>query len=394
MTSDAALPDPVRLGAIGLGRAFALTAPAIAAHPGVRLVAAAAPRSESRAAFEAEFGGRAYDSVEALCADAEVEAVYISTPHGLHRDHVAAAAVAGKHVLVEKPAAIGLADASAMIEACEAAGVRLLVGPSHSFDAPVAKAREAIESGALGRVRMLHALNATDFLYRPRRAEELETAKGGGVVFSQAVHQVDIARLLCGGRAKTVTARTGAWDPARPTEGAYAALIDFEGGAFASLAYSGYGRFDADALMGGIDELGRAKPAGAYGAARRALRAAETDETAQKAARAFSTLAGAPQAETHEHFGPVTVFCERGDIRLHPWGIEVFADETREEIPCPFRTTRAEVFDALHAAIRRGAPIAQDGRWGRASLEICHAILKSADTGQPVPLHLQTGTAP
>lgn len=380
--------DPVRLGAVGLGRAFALTAPALAAHPCVALVAACAPRAESRAAFAQGFGGRTFETVEELCADPAVEAVYISTPHAMHVDHVKIAAAAGKHVLVEKPLALTLADATAMIEACDAAGVHLIVGPSHSFDAPVLKAREVIRSGRLGRVRMLHALNCTDFLYRPRRPEELDTAQGGGVVFSQAVHQIDVARLLCGGVATSVAAMTGAWDPARPTEGAYSALIGFDGGAFASLTYSGYGRFDSDIWMNGVDELGRDKDMSAYGAARRAL--AGGDETAKKTARSFTSMAETPQATHHEQFGPVIVFCEKGDIRLHPDGIEIYEDDRRTAVTAPFRTTRAEVCDALHAAIRHDAPPPQTGRWGRASLELCLALLDSA-TGRPVHLRHQIG---
>src|SRR5205823_7610551 len=104
---------------------------------------------------------------------------------------------------------------------------------------------------------------------RPRRPEELVTASGGGVVLSQGAHQVDIVRLLGGGRVATVRAVTGAWDAQRPTEGAYAALLCFDGGVFASLTYSGYAHFDADEFCGGIGELGAAKEPASYGAARR-----------------------------------------------------------------------------------------------------------------------------
>ena len=120
-----------------------------------------------------------------------------------------------------------------MIDAAKAAGDALVVGHSHSFDAPVLRARALIESGELARVRMISALNFTDYLYRPRRPEELDTARGGGVIFSQAAHQVDIVRLLGGGRVDSVRALTGNWDAARPTEGAYAALLAFDDGAFA-----------------------------------------------------------------------------------------------------------------------------------------------------------------
>src|SRR5262249_51984094 len=126
----------------------------------------------------------------------------------------------------------------------------------------------------LGRVRMITALNFTDFLYRPRRAEELDTQRGGGVVFSQAAHQVDIVRLLGGGKLRSIRAVTGAWDSARPTEGAYAALLTFEDGTAASIVYSGYGHYDSDALLDWIGELGNPKDAQAYGAARRSLAAA------------------------------------------------------------------------------------------------------------------------
>ena len=150
----------------------------------IRLVAAAAPRAESREAFEAEFGGRGYASVEALANDPEVEAVYIATPHQMHAEHVAAVAAAGKHILVDKPLSVTIADADKMVDAARAAGVHLIVGPSHSFDPPVLKARQIIESGQFGAVRMVQALNYTDFLYRPHGRRNLGPKKA--VVFYSA----------------------------------------------------------------------------------------------------------------------------------------------------------------------------------------------------------------
>ena len=99
---DVSGADPIRLGVAGLGRAFMLMLPTFERDPRIRLVAAAAPRAESRAHFEARFGGRAtarasartYASVEALCRDPDVEAIYVATPHEMHDDHVAAAAAA------------------------------------------------------------------------------------------------------------------------------------------------------------------------------------------------------------------------------------------------------------------------------------------------------------
>jgi phthalate 4,5-cis-dihydrodiol dehydrogenase len=202
--------SPLKVGVIGLGRAFTLMRPTFVAHPAVTLVAATDPRIEAKLRFEGEFGGRTYRTSEALCEDPEVEAVYIASPHQDHARHAIRAARHGKHVLVEKPMAVSLEECDAMIAAADQAGVQLVVGHSHSFDAPIARARAILATGALGAVRMVTAVNFTDFLYRPRRPEELDTAMGGGVLFSQAAHQVEIVRLLVGSRVTSVRASAGA----------------------------------------------------------------------------------------------------------------------------------------------------------------------------------------
>src|SRR5437867_1494154 len=189
----------LRMGVAGLGRAFTLMLPTLAADPRVELVAAADPRVEATQRFAADFGGRVYGSAAELCRDTDVEVVYVATPHELHAEHVLLAVEQGKHVLVEKPMALTLAECERMIAAAEYARVRLIVGHSHSFDRPILRAREIIEAGDLGRVRMISAQYFPDFMYRPRRPEELVSERGGGVVFSQAAHQVDIVRLLAGG---------------------------------------------------------------------------------------------------------------------------------------------------------------------------------------------------
>jgi phthalate 4,5-cis-dihydrodiol dehydrogenase len=328
----------VGLAVVGLGRAFTLMLPTFGRDDRFRLAAATTPGAEAHLAFTAEFDAPTYENVEALCRDPDVEAVYVASPHQFHAEHVELAARAGKHILVEKPLAVTLAEGKAMVAAAKAAGVQMVVGPSHGFDAPVRRAREIIAGGTVGRLRMIHALNYTDFLYRPRRPEELDTAQGGGVVFSQAVHQVDVARLLGGGMVRTVRAITGNWDPARPTEGAYSLQLDFEDGAFASLTYSGYGRFDSDEFMGWRGELGQAKGPADYGKARRALGAAATaaDEVALKRRRAYGRdgvglSTESPPPAAHEHFGA----------------------------------------------------------WGLATLEVCLAILQSAREGRAIAMKLQ-----
>ena len=252
---------PLRLGVAGLGRAFSVMLPTFTRHPAVRLVAAADTRTEARKRFAEEFSAKAYDTVAALCADPAVDAVYVATPHQFHREHATQAAAAGKHLLIEKPMALTVEDCTAIADAARRAGVHVVVGHSHSFDAPVQHLRKLIEDGTFGKVRMINALNYTDYLYRPRRPEELDTSKGGGAIFNQAAHQVDMVRLLAGAPVSGVRAVTGSWDATRPTEGAYVTLLTFANGAFASLVYSGYGGFDSDEFEGWVGEMGQIEDA-------------------------------------------------------------------------------------------------------------------------------------
>jgi phthalate 4,5-cis-dihydrodiol dehydrogenase len=381
------MDEPLRLGVIGLGRAFTLMLPTFAAHPRIKMVAASDPRPDARERFAAEFGARVYADAEALCADPAVQAVYVASPHQFHVEHVKRAAAHGKHVLVEKPMALTSDDCLEMIAAAKAAGIKLLVGHSHSFDLPYLHASEMIRTGDYGRVCMINALNFTDFMYRPRRPEELDTKAGGGVVFSQAAHQVDIVRLLAGAKATSVRAFTGRWDPKRPSEGAYNAQINFDNGCFASLTYSGYAHFDTDEFNGWSGELGQQRDArSSYGRARQALRQATTvaEEIEMKNRRAYG-LTGSDAFRlsgdiSHNHFGLVVVSCERADLRPMPRAVMVYGDDARhvEELAAP-TIPRAEVVDELYDAAILNRPPLHSGEWGLATLEICLAILASAE---------------
>jgi len=369
--------------------------PTFRADERIRLVAAADPRLESRAQFVKDFGGRTCASVDELCDDPEVEVIYIATPHQYHAEHCLAAARCGKHVLVEKPMAVTLADCAAMIDAARKANVRLVVGHSHSFDAPYLRTRALIASGAPGPVRMITALNFTDFLYRPRRPEELDTAQGGGAVFNQGAHQVDVVRLLGGGHVCSIRAQTGAWDVRRPTEGAFSALLTFENAAFASLTYSGYAHFDSDELVGWIGEMGTPKSAANYGAARAALRGARTpaEEVELKRRGVYGAApASIAPAAGHQHFGVVIASCERADLRPLPTGVMIYADERAwmDELAAP-GVPRSEVIDELYDAIVAGQSPLHGGEWAMATLEVCLAILESARLGRELRLHHQVG---
>jgi phthalate 4,5-cis-dihydrodiol dehydrogenase len=381
----------LRIGVAGLGRAFSVMLPTFQKDPRVQLVAAADPRPEARARFEVDFGGKAYGGVEELCADPAVEVIYIASPHRHHAAQARLAAEAGKHILVEKPMALSLAEARVMTEAAATAGIHLIVGHSHSFDAPILRTRALIDSGAFGAVRMITALNYTDFLYRPRRPEELDTTLGGGALFNQAPHQVDVVRLIGGGRVKSVRAHAGAWDRARPTEAAYAALLTFEEGAFASLTYSGYGHFDSDEFQGWISEMGQAKRRDAAGHRPRFSDPAE--EATAKVTRNYGGSAWQPPPArdlAHQHFGTVIVSCEHADLRPLPNGVVIYDESGSRLDPLPLPAVpRVEVIDELYAAIVDDRAPLHDGRWGMATLEVCLAMLTSAREGREIALSHQ-----
>jgi phthalate 4,5-cis-dihydrodiol dehydrogenase len=380
----------LRLGVAGFGRGFMLMRPTLA-DARLAIVAGADPRPEARARFAAEFGARVYDTVAALCRDPGIDAIYLATPHQFHAAHAIAAAAAGKHLLIEKPMAVTLADCAAMIEAAKRAGVHIVVGHSHGFDAPIAAACRLIASGAFGRLRLVTALNFTDFLYRPRRPEELDTAQGGGVTFSQGAHQIDVIRTLAGGMTRSVRAAAGRWDPDRPTEGAYTAFLDFDDGIAATLTYSGYAHFDSDELCGWIGESGRAKNPDAYGAARRLLQGARgpDDEAALKNRFAYGgeEAPAAAGERWHQHFGVVIASCEHADLRPLPRGVMIYGDtERRLEALAPPVIPRAEVVDEFYDAAVNGRAPAHSGEWGMATLEVCLALLQSAAEGREIRL--------
>lgn len=383
----------MRFGVIGLGRAFTLMLPTFLGDQRVRLVAACDPRESARAQFAADFGAPVYADVGDMVRDPEVEVVYVASPHQFHAAHVELAAAARKHVLVEKPMALSREECDRMIRTCRDAGVALVIGHCHSFDTPYLQTRKLIESGRYGNVRMIQALNYTDFLYRPRRPEELRTEDGGGVVFSQAAHQVDIVRLLAGSGVSRVRSVLGRWDPERPTEGAYSALLSFQSGAFASLSYSGYGHFDSDEWCENIGEMGQAKSPDSYGGARLKLQQIGSLQ-AEATLKADSTYGGAQYrvrsqtpAVAHQHFGPVIVCCDHADLRPLPDKVVVYGDARISTIDLPLGPSpRFEVIDEIEGAVKGELAPIHDGEWARDTLTVCLAMLQSAESMEEISL--------
>lgn len=145
-------------------------------------------------AAAAQHGGQAFASLDALLAACDV--VDICTPPALHAGAAVAAARAGKHVVCEKPIARSLADAQAMVDACDAAGVRLFVAHVVRFFPEFARAKQLADDGALGRLGVVRSVRGG--APPGHSAWFADFAQSGGVILDVAIHDLDYMRWLCG----------------------------------------------------------------------------------------------------------------------------------------------------------------------------------------------------
>jgi phthalate 4,5-cis-dihydrodiol dehydrogenase len=375
---------------------------AMVSHPDIQVTAAADLHREHLDRFAEDFGGLTFTDAAGLCGSLEVDAVYVATPHEFHAEHVVLAAARGKHVIVEKPMALTLDECDRMIEAAESAGVVLIVGHTASFNPGVQKIRQLIANGEVGPLALISATAYTDFLYRPRRPEELVTELGGGIMYNQVPHQVDAARFVAGGMARSVRAATWWLDPKRPTEGCYAAFLTFDSGAVASLVYSGYDHLDSVEIAAGRGP----KDAGRYGATRRALQSVQTpeEEIALRVSTGYGgerpvAAVGRPRGESllQGELGLFVVTCGEADLRLSPDGVVAYTTDGMRLIPAdPWRGVagRGAVLDELYFAVTDGRPVVHSGRWAKATLEVCLAMLESAREQREIHLSHQVPIQP
>nr|HRU06546.1 Gfo/Idh/MocA family oxidoreductase [Candidatus Brocadiia bacterium] len=148
-------------------------------------------------AAAAEFGGRACTDLDSVLSDPGIQAVHVCTPHNVHADQVVAAAKAGKHVLVEKPMALTVADCDRMIAACEAAGKLLMVGQVMRYYPVNRLARQMIADGVIGPVGHMMRRRFSNFNPTPPGSPTkhwyLDPAVGGVcVLFCFGPHEYDI----------------------------------------------------------------------------------------------------------------------------------------------------------------------------------------------------------
>lgn len=207
--------DRVRLGIVGIGNIVGLNAAGYLAHERCDVVALCDRRRDKAESVARQWGiPRAYDELDALLADDEVDAIEVLTPTFLHHDHVLAATRAGKHISCQKPMANSVADAREMAGAAADAGVVFRVTECALHYPPLVKAKELIAAGAIGRptmVRIKTVVGRTESAFQAGLEPEgyiwrFTQQSPGGHLFDDVVHKYAVALWLFDEEVRSVQA--------------------------------------------------------------------------------------------------------------------------------------------------------------------------------------------
>lgn len=301
---------------------------------------------EEKAQHLAELVGGAQvytDYHDALALD-EVQAVDICLPNYLHAPVAIAAAEAGKHILCEKPMTISMADAQAMMDAAERAGVTLMVRQSTRFAPPYSKVKQVVDSGVLGRINTLcgvHCHGGPEFWTPNYQWFFTQAQAGGGAMLDMGIHICDFILWLVGRNVVEVTGFVGTLEKDIEVDDNGMTLMRFDDGTFAF--------FQASWSV---------KPMG------------------------DSSL---------------TIHGERGVLRLRrdperPIVLELRTEEGFPDLqypevafPGPWGTACGHFVECL----AQGKPPLVSGEDGKRALEVILATFKSSETGQTIRLPLQ-----
>jgi len=410
----------INIGVIGVGvGGLEIIRSAIQSPETINITAGCDTVPLTRERFKERFpDANVYMSVDDLCKDPNVDAVYIASPNRFHAEHTITAARNGKHVLIEKPMAISLKETEQMVEECENAGVKLVCAHTASFGLPYRVMRKVIQSGELGALRAIHLMAYTDWMLRPRTPDELDFSQGGGVPFRQGPHQLDTVRLLSGGMIKNVWAHVGEWMPERPIPGYYTAQFEIEGGAVATATHNGYGYFNLSDING--PQEGRSSIESIVDV-RKQMRGGIRDEDSDKQDMRIGGVVEVKQFEAAKISGPsrgnfgrqikrepgdrtglndtgdpgtIFVSCERGDMRIGPRGVFIYGDSGVREVTGEVAGGGRGEIHEMYDAVINDKPVYHSGRWGVATAEAIFGMVESSQTGKIVELIHQVPVHP
>lgn len=345
------VPDPLGFALIGCGRIAARHAELLGsgAVEGARLVAVCDPNMERARAIGATYDVPAFAHMQAMmdaCSES-IHVLTILTESGNHAGHCLEAVPYGKHIVVEKPMALSLEDADAMIAACQSAGLKLFVVKQNRFNLPILKLKEALDQGRFGTLVMggVRVRWSRTQEYYDTDAWRGTWALDGGVLANQASHHIDLLIWLMG-EVEQVFALGATRNVDIEAENTAAAVLRFRSGAIGSIEATTAAR-PVD-LEGSISILG------------------------EKGTVEIGGFA-ANQLKTWQF------------VEARPGDAEAFG-QTCENPPDVYGFGHRAYLSAVIDAIRDDGLPTIDGFEGRKSLEIIAALYESMETGRAVSL--------
>jgi predicted dehydrogenase len=200
-----------------------------------------------------------YENFDQIKDNPDIDAVYVITPNALHKDQVIRVAKAGKHAICEKPMAINAKDGQAMVDACKAAGVELLIGYRMHFEANTLEAIRLRKSGELGEVKFFQGLSGF-VIGDPTQWRLNPKLSGGGAMMDIGIYSINGARYMLGEEPIWVTAQETKTDPVKFKEGIDETIqfqMGFPSGAVASClstyAMNGLDKFFLNGSKGWVE---------------------------------------------------------------------------------------------------------------------------------------------
>ncbi len=225
-----------RFGLIGCGAISSQHIEAMEAVDGARLVAVASASAERARSTGERWGVSWTTDIEALLTRTDIDAVTITTPSGLHAAQALAALAHGKHVLVEKPIALSVADANAVVAEGRRRGRLVATISQRRFEPVIRALHDAVAAGAFGRISLIVA---EGLFHRPQSYYDSGAWRGtvaldGGVLMNQAIHMVDLLRWM-GGPIDSVVAHVATLGHRMESEDTASVSLRFTSGALGAI---------------------------------------------------------------------------------------------------------------------------------------------------------------
>ena len=261
-----------KIGIIGCGKiAQVRHIPEYAENPNAELAGFYDLNTERAQSLAQQYNAKAYDSVEAMLADPQIDAVSVCTANHSHAEITIAALKAGKHVLCEKPMAVHLDECEQMVQAAKQAGRYLMIGHNQRLAKAHAKAKQLLEQGEIGRLITFrttfgHGGPETWSVDPGQNVWFFDRSKAVmGAMADLGIHKTDLIQFLCGSHVTAVTARLLTLDkkyadgtPIGVDDNAFC-IYEMENGVVGTMtaSWTYYGAEDNSTILYGTDGIMR-----------------------------------------------------------------------------------------------------------------------------------------